>query len=176
MMQQQAPPEQPVEQPSPAPAQDGSPNVSDNGTSPGREPDFREFDPRYKDPFTGLLYLGYLENEVELYGHRFRLCTPTQADRLKIGPVIKEYADTATGELAYQCALVAAYLTSVDGQPIAIPIFTSEQAPSVRDKFGWVIENLRRLIISELSDKCFELEDEVAETLKAMGKASGSPE
>lgn len=166
----------PIEEPSSTQTDPGGHSSASSTAQLENQADFREFDARHREPFTGLLYLGYLEDEFTLYGHRFTMCTPTQADRLQLGPVIKEYGDTSTGQIAYQCALVAAYLVSVDGQPIAVPIFTTEHSPSVRDKFTWVINNLRRPIIAEISDKCFELEDQVATILEAMGKASASPE
>ena len=41
----------------------------------------REFDPRHKEPFTGLLFVGALTDEFELWGHRFVIATPTQTCR-----------------------------------------------------------------------------------------------
>lgn len=138
-------------------------------------PDYREFDSRYKDSFTGLLYLGYLDEEFDLYGHRFRIATPTQAERLAAGPVIKEYTETITAELAYQAIMVAAYLQSIDGQNLPLPVLTQVRDNGLRDRFSWVTENLRRPVITEVFERAMILEDEVDATLDAMGKASGSP-
>jgi hypothetical protein len=122
-----------------------------------------------------LLYLGYLDEEFDLYGHRFRIATPTQAERLAAGPVIKEYTETITAELAYQAIMVAAYLQSIDGQNLPLPVLTQVRDNGLRDRFSWVTENLRRPVITEVFERAMILEDEVDATLDAMGKASGSP-
>lgn len=133
--------------------------------------DYRSFDPKHKDSFTGLLWVGQLDDDFELFGHRFVIVTPTQTERLQIGPVIKEYSDTVTGELAYEAAMVAAYLTSVDGQDLPQPIMTNTRDTALRERFHWVTDNLRRPVITALSERCWNLEADVAATLEAMGKA-----
>lgn len=133
--------------------------------------DYRPFDSKHKDSFTGLLWVGHLDDDIELFGHRFVIVTPTQTERLQIGPVIKEYSDTVTGELAYEAAMVAAYLKSVDGKDLPQPILTSTRDTALRERFNWVTDNLRRPVIQALSERCWNLEAEVAATLEAMGKA-----
>lgn len=135
-------------------------------------PDYREFDPRHKEAFTGLLYVGHLDDEFPLYGHKFRIATPTQTERLQIGPVIREYTDTLTTDLAWQAAMVAAYLVEIDGHPLPQPIFTDPKENALRARFTWVIDNLRRPVINAVSDRCLILESEVDKVLEAMGKAS----
>jgi hypothetical protein len=133
--------------------------------------DYREFDPKHKEAFTGLLYVGHLDDEFELFGHRFMIASPTQTERLQIGPIIKEFTDTVTGELAYQAAMVAAYLVKVDGKDLPIPIMNNTRDASMRERFNWVTDNLRRVVINAVSDRCMILESEIEATLEAMGKA-----
>jgi hypothetical protein len=133
--------------------------------------DYREFDPKHRDSFTGLLFVGHLDEDFELFGHRFVISSPTQTERLQIGPVIKEFSDTITGELAYQAAMVAAYLKSVDGKDLPQPILTNARDTALRERFNWVTDNLRRPVINAVSDRCMMLEAEIEDTLDAMGKA-----
>lgn len=131
----------------------------------------QEFDPRHRQAFTGLLYLGALTTEVSLWGHRFVLATPTQTERLQIGPVIQAYVNTLTGEIAYGTAMVAAYLVSVDGQALPQPVLTNPKETALHDRFRWVTDNLLRPVIDYLYSECMKLEASVDAVLEAMGKA-----
>lgn len=137
------------------------------------EEDIPEFDPRHREPFRGLLYVGALTEDFELFGHRFRIGTPTQTERLQIGQVIQPWQGTVTGEIAYQTALVAAYLIEVDGQKLPEPVLTNPKETALHDRFRWVSENLRRVVIDEIFDRCLKLDSQVDDVLAAMGKASG---
>lgn len=134
--------------------------------------DYREFDPRYKEPFTGLLYVGQLDQEFVRYGHTFRIATPRGTERLQVGPITKEFQGTATEELANQAAYVALYLVSVDGQELPKPILLNAKDGALRDRFNWVCENVPRPLMNAIFDQCWILEAEVDATLEAMGKAS----
>lgn len=155
----------------PAPP-DGVPTATLPAEQPEPVPDYREFDPKHKDAFTGLLYVGHLDDEFQIFGHTFRIATPTQTERLQVGPVVKEFRGTITDEIAYQAAVVALYLISIDDQPLPQPILTNAKDAAVRDRFNWVTENLRRPVINAVFERTLILEDEVDMTLEAMGKAS----
>lgn len=132
-----------------------------------------EFDERYKEPFSGLLYIGALTQAVSLFGHSFTIATPTQTERLQIGQVIQPYQNTITAEIAYQTALVAAYLVDVDHTKLPEPVTLNPKETALLDRFRWVNENLRRPVIDALFNECLALDGQVDEVLEAMGKASG---
>lgn len=150
-------------EPLPAPAEE-APQVQEDFTP-------REFDPKHKEPFTGLLFVGALTDEFELWGHRFVIATPTQTERMQIGPVIKDYADTIAGEMAYATALVAAYLVSVDGHELPKPVVKDIKETALRDRFRWVSDTLQKPVIDYVFSKCLELDQQVDDVLEAMGKA-----
>jgi hypothetical protein len=158
-------PDQSLVQPDPEPQQ----------AEPELEPeeDVPEFDVRHREPFKGLLYVGALIEDFELFGHRFRIGTPTQTERLQIGQVIQPYQGTVTGEIAYQTALVAAYLIEIDGQKLPEPVLSNPKETALHDRFRWCSENLRRAVIDEVFTRCLELDGKVDGVLAAMGKASG---
>lgn len=136
----------------------------------------REFDPKHREPFLGLLYVGYLDDEVTVYGHKFRLATPTNTERLQIGMVISPWRNTLTEEIAYGQAVVSAFLHSVDGTALPEPVTTNPKDFALRDRFNWVGENLKRPVINALFDACLKLDAQVDEVLAAMGKAPRQPE
>lgn len=148
-----------------------APAASQELAEPEVKLDYREFDERHKEAFRGLLYVGHLTEDFTLFGHDFSIATPTQTERLQVGPIIKEFRDTITNEIAYQAAIVALYLVSIDGQPLPQPILTNAKENVLRDRFRWVTDNLRRPVINAVCDRCMILEDEVDMTLDAMGKA-----
>lgn len=154
-------PERPAESPQPEPE-----------TEPVAE-DVPEFDPKHRQPFSGLLYVGALTDSFELFGHRFTIATPTQTERLQIGQVIAPYQNTVTAEVAYQTALVAAYLTEIDGHKLPEPVLSNPKETALHDRFRWVSENMRRVVVDQLFDRCLQLDTQVNDVLAAMGKASG---
>lgn len=132
-----------------------------------------EFDPKHRQPFLGLLYVGSLVESFSLYGHDFVISTPTQTELLQIGQVIEPFAMTPTVEVAYQTARVAAYLVSIDGQKLPEPVLNDPKETALHDRFRWVSDNIRRPVIDKIFDRCLELDNKVKEALEAMGKASG---
>lgn len=134
------------------------------------EPEFKlenaEFDPRYKDPFLGLLYLGKLTDTVRKFGHTFTLETPSQAVRLETGLVHKKYANTLTSELAWAAITVAAYLTNVDGTILPQPIGPHDTGIVAR--VAWILDNLHNFVIQSLYEDCLILEARVSQTLQEL--------
>jgi hypothetical protein len=162
----------------PEPFPTGPAFLPDQSLSPEPEPepieeDVPEFDARHREPFRGLLYVGALTETFELFGHSFLIGTPTQTERLQIGQVIQPWQGTVTGEIAYQTALVAAYLVEIDGVKLPEPVLNNPKETALHDRFRWCSENLRRVVIDEIFTRCLELDGKVDDVLAAMGKASG---
>lgn len=132
-----------------------------------------EFDPRYRDEFVGLLYVGQLEETFELFGHTFTIATPSRMEKIQMGLVIKPYQDTISAEIAWQTAMVAGYLLKVDNQDLPEPVLTSVKDTAFSERYQWVANNVRDAVIDELFTKCLELDGKVRATIAAMGKASG---
>ena len=130
-----------------------------------------EFDPRYRQPFQGLLYLGHLSREVVYMGHQFQLVTPSTAERLEIGLLTKEYEGTLSFEFSYAAALVAAYLVEIDGTPLPQPITHEVKDTALLSRWTWVKDTLKRPVIERLFQECMQLDDTVRSVLDAMGKA-----
>jgi hypothetical protein len=122
-----------------------------------------DFDRRYREPFTGLLFLGKLERTVEHFGHTFELHTPTQREKIEGGLLHKDYLNTISSEIAWATLTVATYLRAVDGTPLPEPLGTGS---GLKERFNWVVDNLRNQIIQTLFIDCLELESQVDKTLE----------
>lgn len=174
--------------PSPAPSSDApdfggtsgadSEQPSDQSDSaPQEKPEeaapLPEFDPRYRDAFTGLLYLGRLQQTFNLWGHTFVVRTLTTEQLAEVGLIVKPYLGTEMQNAVYQTAVVAAAVVSVDGQPLpgSIEIDNSTELTTV--KYPYVAKNWLPAVREEIYNKCFELEILTREVLEALGKASG---
>jgi hypothetical protein len=145
------------------PAQSGSENAAQYQPA--------EFDERYKVPFTGLMYLGRLEETVAIWGHTFRLVTPSRMERLQAGELHAPYVGTLSAELAYETVLVAAFLSDVDGQPLPRPVVNDPKENAVRDRFRWVAENLKEPVMSRVYEYVLLLDQKVRDVMEAMGEA-----
>lgn len=164
--------------PSPAP----SSTAPDFGDTPGedvtesreqdREP-LPEFDPRWKDEFRGLVYLGALSDEFDWLGHHFKIRTLTTGELAEVALIAKPYAGSEAALKAWQAAIVAACIVSVDGNPIAVPLTSEVDDTLVRSKFRFVMEKWFPPILDVVYNRYVGLEYTVREVIEAMGKASG---
>lgn len=130
-----------------------------------------KFDPRYREPFVGLLYLGHLSETVTKYGHTFELETPSQRERLEAGILHKRFVNTISGEIGWAAIVVGLYLRSVDGQDLPEPIGPAAET-RVAERYNWVIDNVRGQIINDLFNECLLLDakvDEVLDELESQG-------
>ena len=130
------------------------------------EDNVSKFDRRYREPFTGLLFLGHLEDEVELFGHSFYIKTPSQNERLESGLLHKRYLNSLSSEIAWAAITVALYLRKVDGSDLPQPIGPVDTG--IRDRFNWVVENLRGPVIQRLYEKCLVLDSKVNDCIEEL--------
>lgn len=141
--------------------------------SPPEELTVKEFDPKWRDAFYGLAYLGRLNDEFTVWGHRFRIATPSQLERMEIGLIHAPFANTITTEVVFETCLVAAYLRQIDGQDLPKPISPTPTDSALTDRFRWVAENLNRQVINAIYNRCLVLDEQVDKVLDVMGEASG---
>lgn len=130
-----------------------------------------KFDDRHREPFEGLLFLGSLTSTEIVWGHTFRLVTPSSAERLRSALLIREYDGTVAFQFAYAASLVASYLIEVDRQPLPMPVTTDPKDVAIDQRFEWILNNLRKPVIDVLFEKCLLLDEQVRVVLDAMGKA-----
>lgn len=144
----------------------------EDGEVPEEEP-LPEFDPRHRQDFEGLLYLGRLQETFRLWGHTFVIKTLTTEEVAEIGLIIKPYDGTSGFNAAYQAAVVAACVVSVDGKelPKSIEVGGLDELRNVR--FPYVLKNWMPPVREEVWNRYFNLELRSRRVLDALGEASG---
>jgi hypothetical protein len=139
---------------------------------PSGEDEISKFDAKHREAFIGLMYLGKLSEEVTILGHKFRLETPTEEIRLETGSLHRPYQNSISSDIAWAAITVAAYLTAVDDTPL--PEGIGPKDTGLRDRFNWVIANLKRVVIQRVFQECLLLDakvDEVIAELERVGEA-----
>jgi hypothetical protein len=130
-----------------------------------------QFDPRYTDEFSGLLYLGFLKDEFEWAGHKFEIKTLKSDELLEITLATKKYIDTIGASRAYATAIAAACLVKVDKKYLPIPLTTDEADSAFKNKFDYVLSNWHPMVVDAVYSKYMELEATVGAVIESMGKA-----
>lgn len=169
-------------QPTSGPAPSSNPgNVGDtsgedgeaagDGAAQAGEPPLPEFDPRYREPFKGLLFLGRLEKSFTLWGHEFVVKTLTTEEMAEIALYVAKYEGTRAANAVYQSAVVAVAVVTVDGQRLPQPLGGNDLG--IGPKVDYVTKNWMPAVREQIWAEIFSLEETVREVLDAMGKASG---
>lgn len=131
------------------------------------------FDPRYQEPFKGLLFLGALTDEYEWLGHQFVVRTLRDGEKLAVAQVIKPFQDTMGIDRAYAVATVAMAVISVDGEELPIPIGETRRINEwAHQRFEYVRDNWFSPTIDMTYSKIVELEALSYRVVDALGKAS----
>lgn len=156
--------------------------VSDPDDTPAEVPetpeDLPEFDPRYRDPFTGLVHIGALAREVDILGHRIKIRTLKSNELLAIGEITKPYLGTLSEAKAYTQAVVSMAVMLVDGRELPpLPLGDGTQIVSwAQSRFDWVGDQWHDTVVGAIYEQYLVLAETVSQVIEAMGKASGQPE
>jgi hypothetical protein len=166
--------------PSPTPSSEapglGSTSGEDGHTESEEKPEpepLPEFDPRHAEAFTGLLYLGRLQETFSLWGHTFVIRTLTTQQLAEISLIVKPYLGTFSESLVYQTAFVAAAVMTVDGQELPRSIMNSDEGELTTTRYPYVRDKWMPGVREQVYNRVYALELQSREVLAAMGKASG---
>lgn len=144
------------------------------GSLPGADSQEPVFDERYAEDFNGLMYLGALSKEFSWLGHRFSIRTLYQGEYLAAAQVMGPFYGTIAEAKAYQTAMVALCVMSVDGQPLPTPVMVSQdEIEWARQRFNHVKGNWFPPVIDVVYNEFLILEARARAVLDEMGKASG---
>lgn len=152
-----------------APPPDGS-GRDDDQVSVSAEP--TAFDPRHTEEFHGLLYLGALMRSFGWLGHRFVVRTMRTDELVRAALAVKPYSGSEAYARAYQAAVVAGCVVSVDDKPLpVVPISDTEDA--FEQRVRWVMRHWFPPVLDRIYEEYVSLELTVREVMDDMGKASG---
>lgn len=161
---------------SPAPQVDeespGAVNTEGETDPPAEpEPELPEFDPKHKQAFDGLMFIGALTDEVKFAGHKFVIRTISSDDVLNIGLVTQKWNETTAAPRAFSLASVAAALVTIDGRDLPIPITNDPDDTWLLNRFNWCRTNLYPPVVDFLFEQQAALELKVQAVIDAMGEA-----
>lgn len=142
-----------------------------NSTEEAKTP-IAEFDPKVRQDFEGLLYLGRLTDEFEAFGHSFIIRTISTDEVLEVGLLHKPYKDSISEVKAYQAALVAACVVSVDGKALPLPVTNDPYDTALSNRFHYVKRSWFPPLLDVIYERYLLLEARVDEALTAMGNRS----
>ena len=131
-----------------------------------------EFDPRCREAFEGLAFMGALTKTFDWMGHKFTVRTLKMDELLQVAQVHSKYAQTIGDVKAYQAAIVAATIQLVDAKPLPVPSFTDETSLDAR--FNFVTTKWYPWTFDAVYTEYLALEAKVLEVMEAMGEALGS--
>lgn len=151
-----------------APLSEGT--TSDVG-DPGGEGVAWEFDPRHREAFEGLLYLGALTDEFHWLGHTFVIRSLTVGETLEVGLIHRQYRNSLGDSRAYVTAMVAASILSVDGRPLPQPLTRDPSDTRLHSQFTYVKDNWYPWVVDKIYSRVVLLEQRVEGVLEAMGEA-----
>lgn len=146
--------------------------VTDAEVSEPDEP-LPEFDPRVREDFEGLMYLGKLTHPFDWLGHKFVIRTMTTGEILEAGLIHREYVGTVADVRAYQACVVAACVVSVDDKHPPYPLTSADGETLLRTRFNYVIDKWFPPTLDKVYNEYLVLEARVEAVIEAMGKAPG---
>ncbi len=124
--------------------------------------------------FSALLTCGRRHKTITVMGdHAVAVQTLNADDDLRIGMFTKQYKDSDAYPRAYQIAVCAAGIRTIDGRPLYQPITESEDADAV---FAEKVERMRKfypVVITEIYRTIMDLDSEFAELSRTLGKLKG---
>lgn len=143
-------------------------DTSQTGTD-DEEVELPEFDPKYRTPFEGLLFIGKVSRTFKWLGHTFVIRTPRIDEILEIGQLHEPYNTSVADVKAYQTYLLATIIETVDGQPLPLPI--SNDVSLIASKADYIKRHWYPWTVDKLYDEYLILDSGVRAVHDALGKA-----
>lgn len=152
------------------PHREGNEEANEPTSSKEEEP-LPEFDSKVREDFEGLMYLGRLSHTFSWAGHSFTIRTLSIEETLDVGMLSQPYRGTLAELKAYQAALVACCVQSVDGRPMPVPITDDVRDTAAANRFAYVIRHWFPPVLDAVYEQYLNLETRVSKVIEAMGKA-----
>lgn len=123
-----------------------------------------------RDSFRSLLTVGRRTKTVELFDHKVVIASLNVEDEVIIGQATKPYKDSQTFPRAWQSAVVAAAIRSVDGEAWGQSLYPDADPAVLFDGKWTKVKGMYPLIVQVLYNEVTGLEAEFAELARKLGK------
>lgn len=102
---------------------------------------YSDFPPQIVEALDGLTWLGYLEDQFELFAHTFVIRTLRGDEELLAAQLCTEWANTLGQAKAWIWSQLALCLISVDGNTNWCPPIGPDPKTHARDKFNYLTQH-----------------------------------
>lgn len=161
-----------------APPSDAEPQAGDDipeqGEKEAEQEELPEFDPQWTEELDGLMFLGRLIDDFYWLGHHFVIKTLSTNDLLEVGLLAKKYQGTTGDAKAYQAALCAACIETVDGKPLTVPITMEPTDTMLANKFHYIVTNWFPPVLDAVYERYLALDAKVMQVISAMQASLGN--
>jgi len=137
------------------------------------EPEITELTDEERALFRQLMTVGRRTKTIDVMGHQVSIASLRVSDELRIGLYCKPYEGIKMEPRAYQLAVCAAGIQSVDGQPLYQPLTGAESEDELFTKRVEILENYYPIVITEIYRAIMDLDVEFAELAEKLGKLKG---
>lgn len=122
--------------------------------------------------FRDLLTVGKRSKTFEVFGHSVVLETLSVRDEMRVGLSVKEYKQTEGFARAYQSAVVASAIRSIDGESWDTPLYPNDSNAEFERRLDKV-RSMYPIVVNVIYAKYNELEGEFVQLLQKLGKVNG---
>lgn len=132
----------------------------------GDSSSLEDFPAEAREDVEGLLYLGYLEDDFELYGHSFVIRTLRGDEELLAALVCKEWVETLGQTRAWAWSQIALALVSVDNDLEFCPQISPDRRAYARARFQYVTSKWYWPVAEKIFEHYLELQKRQLEALE----------
>jgi hypothetical protein len=136
-------------------------------------PEGEDLSPEEAIMFASLLTCGRRSKSVTILDHAVVVQTLCGDDDLRIGLYVKDYAGTSGEQRAYQIAVAAAGIRSIDGAPFVEGLFTNASQDALFDQKVQKMSTMYPHVIARIYRAVMEAEKEFVELATRLGKLDG---
>lgn len=123
--------------------------------------------------FASLLTCGRRSKSIKIMDHTVVVETVNGDDDLRIGLYAKPYVGSLGEQRAYQIAVAAAGIRSIDGKPFATTVYTDVDNSALFDEKVAKVQRMYPHVIQRIYRAVVDAEKEFAELVDRLGKSEG---
>jgi hypothetical protein len=171
MVMPEPPPMEPEEFLPPQGAEEDRHPVQEQAPAPPPEP--IELSPEEQVMFSSLLTCGRRSKTVRIFDHTVVVQTLCGDDDLRVGLYAKQYTGTFGEQRAYQIAVAAAGIRTIDGKPFAQALFEEAADDALFDSKTAKMAQMYPHVINMVYRAVMDAEQEFVELATRLGKLDG---
>ena len=123
--------------------------------------------------FRSLLTVGRRTKNIDVLGHTVCIESLRVSDDLRIGLYCKEYEQSRAMSRAYQLAVCAAGVRTIDGTPLYSPLLETISDDEIFHQKVERLKNYYPIVINQVYNEILALDAEFAEVAVKLGKLKG---